>query len=148
MSLFDTEVQKIPMPDGYCTLEFTNFINPDTGNSCGKVWRMKDGSDHVISEDYSSCVRKRHLYRNGQLVFTYDPSKHGCVDAIRIYMDERGHSFAELAFSNKDIEPLTIDWTSCEKELFYGVGINGYTKIFDERFSGRTFGSFLKNKEV
>lgn len=146
MMSIESEVTKIPMPDGD-TLEYVKFTNPINGHSLGKVWRRLSSNGLLIAEDYSTSAHKRHLYRNGQLEFTYDPSKHGCINAIRIYMDARGHSFAQLAFANMDVEPITIDWTSCEKDVF-AIGISGYTKIFDERFPNRTFESFLKNKEV
>ena len=157
MMSIESEVTKIPMPDGDM-LEYVKFTNPINGHSLGEVWRRLSNNGLLMAEDYSTSAKKRHLYRNGQLEFTYDPSKHGCINAIRIYTDgcinairiytdARGHSFAQLAFANMDVEPIIIDWTSCEKDVF-AIGISGYTKIFDERFPNRTFESFLKNKEV
>ena len=61
----------------------------------------------------------------------YDPTKHGAVVAIRIYLKDYHQPMAELAFAFGGTE--TIPWDVPSEREKFAPGINGYTLIYDER---------------
>ena len=117
--------------DDYGDLFEKTELIADDDTSLGCAWRKYDSNGNLIFEKYSSYVVKTHLYENNKLVATYDPSKQGCITAIRIYNEDNAKSMAELAFAFGGT--TTIDWCNIRHREVYDIGINGYTFIFDER---------------
>lgn len=75
----------------------------------------------------------------------YHPTTHGAVEAVRIFMDERGITpMAELAFAYGGTAIIRYDNVK-ERALYY-EGINAYTYIYDERIK-REFSGWIKTKE-
>lgn len=74
----------------------------------------------------------------------YNPTKHGTVVAIRIYLENGHQPMAELAFAFGGTE--TIHWDDIAEREKYSAGINAYTLIYDER-PKREFKDWVKPME-
>lgn len=61
----------------------------------------------------------------------YNPTTHGGVVAIRIYLKDGHIPMADLVFANKGM--VTIEWANVKEREFYAHCINAYTLIYDER---------------
>ena len=127
----DLKSNTISFTDEYSDRFEKTELMADDDICLGTAWRRYDTNGNIIYEKYSSYVVKTHLYENNQHVTTYDPSKQGCITAIRIYNDDSNNSMAELAFAFGGT--TTIDWCNTRHRDVYAIGINGYTFIFDER---------------
>ena len=128
------------LPYAYTMRHTETFI--DDGTKVADYWeKIYDGK--VINATNGTHIHKGNLYRDGELVFAYDASKHGCVIAIQIEFDAMRNSIATLAFAFEGVEPIKINWChSIERDAFE-YGINGYTVIVDKRY-GRSFESYVK----
>ena len=142
MSNLYNEETTVPMPHG-CKLNITETkkaIGLDS-KTIHTVWQKVDTDGNVIAYTDGKSMYAGNLYRNGELVFAYNASLHGAVKAIRIRHNERYQSIATIVFCHPDVPTIDINWCSNERDAFY-FGINGYTKIFDERFAGQNFEEF------
>ena len=135
--MFDRKTNTYRLPFGM-TMEHTEtFIE---GKKIGDYWK-KIYNGNVINETNGKHIYKGNLYRDGELVFAYDASKHGCVIAIQIEFDEMRNSIATLAFEG--VEPIKINWCCPAERDAFEHGINGYTVIIDNRY-GHSFESYVK----
>lgn len=116
-----------------------SFIND---RKIGNYWK-EICNGNVINETNGRHIYKGNLYRDGELVFAYDASKHGCVTAIRIEFDEMRRSIATLAFAFEGVEPIKINWCCPAERDAFKYGINGYTAIIDKRYE-HSFESYVK----
>ena len=104
--MFDTKLHTHQLPFGMVMEHTETFVDD---NKIGDYWKnIYNGN--VINETNGKHIYKGNLYRDGELVFAYDASKHGCITAIKIEFDEMRNSIATLAFAFKDVEPIKINW--------------------------------------
>lgn len=61
----------------------------------------------------------------------YNPTRHGSVVAIRIWLENGYQPMAELAFAFGGTR--TIHWDDVSERENYISGINAYTLMYDER---------------
>ena len=129
--MFRRESKTYPLPYGY-TMRYTETF-ADDGRKIADYWeKIYDGK--VINATNGTHIHKGNLYRDGQLIFAYDASKHGAVADVVIRLDEMRHSIATLIFAFNNIDHIDIDWCSCIERDAFEYGINGYTKIHDIRY--------------
>ena len=132
-------VSTYQLPFGSLMKHTESFIKDrNVGNYWEEIY-----NDNVINETNGSHIYKGNLYRDGELVFAYDVSKHGCVTAIQIEFDEMRRSIATLAFAFEGVEPIKIDWCCPTERDAFKYGINGYTVIIDKRYE-HSFESYVK----
>lgn len=129
--MIDIKQNVVGFTDEYGNRIEKTELMTDDGTCLGVVWKTYDTDGNLIYEKYSSHAVKTHLYEDNQYVTTYDPSKQGCITAIRIYNDDNNNSMAELTFAFGGT--TRIDWCNIRHREVYSIGINGYTFIFDER---------------
>lgn len=137
--MFDRKNHAYQLPFGMIMKHTESFIE---GKKIADYWE-ETFNGNVINETNGTHIYKGNLYRDGELVFAYDVSKHGCITAIQIEFDEMRNSIATLAFAFEGVEPIKINWCCPTERDAFKYGINGYTVIIDKRY-GRSFESYVK----
>ena len=138
--LFDKNITCTKLPYGRSIRHITTFAD---GKNVGEYWEERLSNGNVINETNGTHIYKGNLYKDGELVFEYDVSKHGCVTAIKIELDDMRNSIATLAFAFEDVQPVKITWCCPDERDAFKYGITGYTVIIDNRYN-RSFESYVK----
>lgn len=137
--MFDRKTHTYQLPFDMVMEHTETFID---GKKIADYWK-KIYNGNIINETNGKHIYKGNLYRDGELVFAYDASKHGCVTAIQIEFDKMHNSIATLAFAFEGVEPIKINWCHPAERDAFEYGINGYTVIIDTRYS-HSFESYVK----
>lgn len=137
--MLNSKINTYHLPFGMDTEHTETFIE---GKKIGDYWE-KLYNGNVINETNGKHIYKGNLYRDGELIFAYDASVHGCITAIQIEFDEMRNSIATLAFAFEGVEPIKINWCCPTERDAFEYGITGYTVIIDKRYD-RDFESYVK----
>ena len=137
--MFDRKTHTYHLPFGIIMEHTESFVDD---KKIADYWK-EIYNGYIINETNGTHIYKGNLYRDGELVFAYDASKHGCVTAIQINFDEMRNSIATLAFAFEGVAPIKINWCRPTERDAFKYGINDYTVIIDKRYT-HSFESYVK----